>query len=183
MNSTKNLVIFSIGFIIGSLTTWKTIKDKYEKIAQDEIDSVKAVFSHNKEDKERNEVSTNQEGVVNETKPGIMEYAAMLQEKRYSNTDNGVVRPYVIHPNDFGENDEYSKVSLTYYADGVLVDEDDERIENIDNLVGIESLNHFGEYEDDSVYVRNDEMRCYYEILLDSDRYEDIARGKYIAEV
>lgn len=41
-------------------------------------------------------------------------------------------------------------------------------------LLGGDSLEHFGEYEDDSVYVRNDAKKCDYEILLDQRNYQEI---------
>lgn len=63
---------------------------------------------------------------------------------------------------------------MTYYADQVLVDENDEMIEDVEEMVGFESLNHFGEYEDDSVFVRNDAKKCDYEILLDQKLYSDV---------
>ena len=49
-----------------------------------------------------------------------------------------------------------------------------ESIEDVDDVVGEDSLNHFGEFEEDSVYVRNDERKCDYEILLDHRRYADV---------
>ena len=86
------------------------------------------------------------------------------------------MKPYVISPDEFGEmeDEDYDKVSFTYYADGVLADEYDEIVENIDEIIGEESLTHFGEYEDDSVFVRNDKLKCDYEILLDQRNYSDI---------
>ena len=85
-------------------------------------------------------------------------------------------KPYVISPEEFGEFEEYEKISLTYYADKVLADENDEEVDDVDEIVGEESLNHFGEYEDDSVFVRNDRLKCDYEILLDQRNYSDVAK-------
>ena len=80
----------------------------------------------------------------------------------------------VVSPDEFGEIDEYEKISLTYYIDGSLADDNDELIEDVDGTIGFESLNHFGEYEDDSVFVRNDRLKCDYEILLDQRNYSDV---------
>lgn len=85
--------------------------------------------------------------------------------------------PYVISPDEFGQDESYETISLTYYADGVLADDDDEMVEDVENLVGFDSLNHFGEYEDDSVFVRNDRLKCDYEILLDHRKYTDVKRS------
>ena len=84
---------------------------------------------------------------------------------------------YVIPPESFGEIG-YETESLTYYADKVLVDEIGNVIKDIDNTVGINSLETFGEYEDDSVFVRNDILKKDYEILLDYRTYTDAERSK-----
>lgn len=49
-------------------------------------------------------------------------------------------------------------------------------VEDVEDSVGFESLSHFGEYEDDSVYVKNDARKCYYEILLDERNYSDVIK-------
>ena len=50
MNSTlSKVLIFAAGAAIGSAVTWKLIKEKYERIAQEEIDSVKEVFKSQNE--------------------------------------------------------------------------------------------------------------------------------------
>ena len=88
------------------------------------------------------------------------------------------MQPHVITPEEFGELYDYEKVSLIYYADGVLTDEDDNIVDDVDGIVGIDSLNMFGQYEEDSVYVRNDERRCDYEILMDERKYHQVKRPK-----
>ena len=40
-----NVIMFAAGAAIGSAVTWKVVKDRYEKIVQEEIKSVKEVFS------------------------------------------------------------------------------------------------------------------------------------------
>ena len=88
------------------------------------------------------------------------------------------MKPYVISPEEFGEFEDYERISLSYYADQILADEDDEKVEDVDNVVGLESLIHFGEFEDDSVFVRNDRLKCDYEILLDQRTYSDVIKQR-----
>ena len=88
------------------------------------------------------------------------------------------IKPYVISPEEFGEFEDYERISLSYYADQILADEDDEKVEDVDNVVGLESLTHFGEFEDDSVFVRNDRLKCDYEILLDQRTYSDVMKQR-----
>ena len=82
-------------------------------------------------------------------------------------------RPYIIEPEELGETD-YEVETLTYYADHVLTIENDDVIQNVDEVVGRESLSLFGEYEDDTVYVRNDRLQTDFEILADTRNYCDI---------
>lgn len=80
----------------------------------------------------------------------------------------------IISPEEFGEMG-YQTINLTYFADGVLVDdrysvmEEDE----LEMAVGRDSLSHFGDYEEDSVHVRNEQREIDYEILLDPRTYEE----------
>lgn len=177
---------FFVGAMLGSAVTWYFAKKKYEKIAQEEIDSVKEVFAKKEV---RSQVKVGGEAVKRandggieeqlKNKPDITEYAALLY--RYGGgIDKGkeaVVKeryPYVIPPEEFGEFDDYERISLTYYADGVLADDDGEVVDNVEDVVG-DALDHFGEYEDDSVFVRCDERKCDYEILLDHRAFSDVA--------
>lgn len=195
-NKITSFMMFIFGAAVGSVVTWQYTKKKYEQIAQEEIDSVKETFSKLKEVKNKDNESdeNNNVGTIVERakdKPSIVEYAAKLRKQgyiNYSNTDSlfeeevdeNMIndRPYVISPDEFGEFDDYDTISLTYYADQVLVDEDDELVEDIEETVGFESLNAFGEYEDDSVFVRNDRLKCDYEILLDQRKYSDVIKRK-----
>lgn len=182
-------LIFAAGVVIGSVATWAVIKDKYAKIAQEEIDSVKEVFSRReKEESESRKTVESGQMIVKGFEAGTFNVAEAVK-KAYENraaayTSNevkkpekeeidDVERPYVIPPEEFGELD-YETVSLTYYEDGVLTDDMDNVIEDVDDIIGEESLEHFGEYEDDSVFVRNDARETDYEILADSRRFSDI---------
>ena len=79
----------------------------------------------------------------------------------------------VIAPEESWEQD-YPTITLTYYeGDGVLTDDHDKIITNADELVGPDFAQHFGEYEEDSVYVRNSKLKVHYEILRDYGAYVD----------
>lgn len=186
-NGIKYAFIFSLGAAVGAVVTWALVKTKYERIAQEEIDSVKEVFAERlvkateptepTEGKADSTESTDKEIERQEIKENIKVYSEILKSEGYTTEeqeDEDVCRPTVISPEEFGEMDGYDTVSLTYYADGVLTDDYDNVIEDVDSVVGRESLNHFGEYEDDSVFVRNVEEQTDYEILLDTRKYSDV---------
>lgn len=186
MSKFSNLVVFVVGAAVGSAVTWKLVKTKYEQIAQEEIDSVKEAFSKRFIPEDSNGVQENEGPQMT-----LDEYAEKLKEMKYANdlamaekekkgvtdADMNKNEPYVISPEEFGELDGYDAISLNYFADGVLTDDWDNEIEDVDDMVGLDSLNHFGEYEDDSVFVRNDRDKVDYEILLDSRNFSDLKKS------
>lgn len=186
MSKVTGLIIFVLGAATGSAVTWQFAKKKYERIAEEEINSVKEVFSKREQDMADVEITVEPKPSVEaslkkfEEKPDISTYAGILKNEAYvpEGTEMAENKPYVISPEEFGEFEDYERISLSYYADQILADEDDEKVEDVDNVVGLESLIHFGEFEDDSVFVRNDRLKCDYEILLDQRTYSDIIRQR-----
>lgn len=180
MNKAAGTFIFVIGAAVGSLVTWEVAKRKFKQLAREEIDSVKEVYSKRAEARHENE---DQKTPMPE-KPGVMEYYKQkVKEEGYTdysdaakNIDTKTADPRVISPEEFGEIDGYDTISLTYYTDGVLANEEDEPINNVEEIVGAASLDHFGEYEDDSVFVRNDKLKTDYEILSDMRKYSEVLK-------
>jgi hypothetical protein len=199
-----NVLVFAVGAAIGSAVTWKVVKTKYERIAQEEIDSVKEAFAdrfgERKETLEdlKNKVDTlidaeerheqakqidwaeledlnEEDDEDEETEENLLnDYARLLDvyNKKKGGGDDMKNEPYVISPYDFGELDGYSQIELTYYSDGTLEDDEYNILTDWENLIGKDSLTTFGEYEDDSVFVRNDDLRADFQILKDYRTYE-----------
>lgn len=188
---------FALGAAAGSLVTWKLVKSKYERIANEEIESVKEEFSKQLADKNRlaNDMHNNEfdEEIVDpefseEEKKDAEE---IVQKQDYSayckpKDESKLVKmdrpepPYIIAPEEFGELAGYNTMSLTFYADQIVADDENGILENVDDVIGFESLNHFGEYEDDSIHVRNNRYKCDYEVLLDSRTYAESLKDKPI---
>lgn len=173
----SKILTFTTGVAIGSIGTWYFLKTKYEQKVQEEIDSVKAVYSKRNDSKTKETHKKEHESSISEYNEVVknmnyVNYSDISKEEVKKETMNE--KPYVISPEDFGEIDEYDRISLTYYSDNILADDLDEIVENVDDVVGVESLTHFGEFEDDSVFVRNDKKKCDFEILLDERKYSDV---------
>ena len=177
----KNIIIFAAGLAIGSVVTLKLVESKYEKIAEDEINDIREYYKE-----KESGIVTEAEVVKVENKPNISEYAAKIEKNGYKNyseiSEKSVKKehkngePYIITPEEFGEIDEYETVILTYYADDYLADNMDELVENVDEIIGWENLNHIGEYEEDALHIRNEKLKCDYEILRDLDNYKDVVK-------
>lgn len=186
MNTLNKLFIFAAGAAIGSAITWKILKTKYEQLEEeldddweeedddddefyDDLDEEEDEYEPSEEEKEE------YENVVDST--GYRNYSVKSEAKKeVVEEDEDVIKPYVISPEEFDDNEDYGTVSLTYYADGVITDELGDIID--DDLLGdIDVSKHFGEYEDDSVFVRDDECKIEYEILADSRRFDEVFPG------
>lgn len=82
--------------------------------------------------------------------------------------DNAEEGPYVISVSDFDAESKYQKSSLKYYEDDkVLANENDYPLD-IDEIIGEDSLEHFGDMSGDPtiVYVRNEDLNSVYEVQL-----------------
>lgn len=200
MNRTSTkLFIFAAGVIFGTAATWFGAKRYWEQVANDEIESMKEWLARRVEEQDKVTEEKTPEPTANpvspSVKPDLMEYASKVKDLGYfdysrqnekpeepEKPDDEEVdildEPYVIKPEIFGEEDDYEEVSLTHYADGVLCDEQDNPIEDVDGLVGADYAEHFGEYEDDSVFIRNDRLQIDFEILADQRNYSDLDENK-----
>ena len=185
----SSILLFAAGAAIGSLVTWRYFKSKYE-IVEDKIEEE----TEEAEGEYKEENLEGLESKLNYKKPPLKEYVKMVEDNGYVPKthmeeveeeiangewgDKDVYEPYIIRPEEYGELHAYETLSLNYYADGVLTDELDNPIEDVESLVPADFADHFGEYEDDVVHVRNDNLECDYEILRDLRKFTDVV-GEY----
>lgn len=187
MNNTINKIfIFSAGVAIGVAASWKFFETKYKKIAQEEIDSVKEVFSVKKNESEQTNTKPMTRMSIKEAKEKeqeLDEYNDLMNDLGYTNKekgeDNVCKDPYIISPEEFGELADYDTESLTYFdSNNILTDDFENPIEDIGAMVVEDFAEHFGEYEDDSVFVRNEYRKTDYEILRDERNFKDVHNSK-----
>lgn len=178
----SKIMIFAAGAGIGSVVTWKLVKTKYEQLAQEEIESVREVYANRVEEQGDTEGEPDPQPEPEPDPTDKEIYKDLVDAAGYvTETDKeeegkpDMERPYVISPEEFGECD-YAMLTLHYYTDGVVANQSGKILANVDELIGEESLTHFGDYEDDpdTVYVRNDALQIDYEILMDYRPYSEI---------
>lgn len=187
MNKTA-IFAFIFGATVGAAITWRIAATKYERELQEELDRIYDNDSNDRESADDSEDSSKPIAKPINEKPSLEEYAKILKKTGYNNEpveeeggesdmNDG---PYVISPDEYGEND-YECESLTYYVDGILTDDWDNPIEDVEGLVGVESLEHFGDNDgdEDTVYVRNDRYKTDYEILRDNRNFSDVPKHNY----
>lgn len=173
----NNKLWFVFGFGVGICVGVGAVKNHFARIAQEEIDSVKKVYSKRAKKPETPEVTPE-----TEKNNMVAEYLHQLKTNGYADEEpyrniNEVYDPYVILPEQFGEREDegYTTVGLTYYADGTLTDDMNHPLseEEINDIIGNGNLERFGEHEEDSLHVRNDRLKCDYEILGDTRSFEE----------
>ena len=189
MNKLYVFLAFVAGGVCGVLGTKTYFEDLYRRQYEEDLESVKRVWTYKKPSSEE-ESNKNDEPSI-DTKPReneMYEYAKILQKKGYVNYGDAPVDvsemnapevytppenykdPYPISPDILGS-DGYDQITLFYTEDKVLLNEDDTKVTDIEDVIGLESLNHFGEYEEDVLYVRNERLRTDYEVLMDPRTY------------
>lgn len=170
----NKLAFFILGAIAGASITYLVTRPKYEVI-ESEAEVEEAVEDNIDEGHPL-------------TEEDIREATKVLQKcqyNTYSDTNKKETkkeedekmdedRPYVISPDEAG--DEYELISLNYYQDGVVTDGFGEVFtdEEVEQIIGKDSLKTFGQYEEDCVYVRNDGLATDYAVIADDRTWKEL---------
>ena len=186
----KGLLIFAAGLAVGAVAGAVIVKNKVLADAKAEVEEVREYYRSARGKVNRENIEETEEvkevekkeyelkdiQVKDEPKTGLTNYSQIT--KMYMSKDEFQSPmyddPFVIDPSEFGENPEYDTETLTYFADGVLVDDVDDVIEEPDIVVGLENLKIFEEFGATTVYVRNDIYKTDYEIIRDDWNYSDL---------
>lgn len=186
----SKIFIFIAGAGIGSAVTYKLLETKFEQKVKEEIELTKEYYL-NKGDSVEEDIPDPEEvpdEYYEEYKPTEeekKEYGDVVDKLSYTNYSkinkendikevDDVEMPYVIPPEEFGDFDDYEQEELTYYTDGVVADDFGNIVEDIEGTIGADFADHYGEYEEDSVYIRNDAKKCEYAVLRDYRRYSEV---------
>ena len=155
--SEGTIIGFVIGAAVGGVVTYFVTRNVFRKKANEEIEEVrKTYFEMN-----RKEVAKE----CKETETQIIT-ASTDEEDPNRLTKEKISKPYVIKFENYIEDDSYDKETLIYYeGNDTLTDQFDHVIDI--SIIGREALDHFGEEEEDTVYVRNYKLLTDYEVVLE----------------
>ena len=108
----------------------------------------------------------------------------ILRGEHYRMMSKGEKKPYIIAYEEYHEDfDHHEKDTLTYYAgDDTLADSMDEIVDDSDYKIGENGLDFFGwrSYDENVVYVRNENIGVDFEVLHDPGRYSHVVLGMEI---
>ena len=172
-NKALYFVTFAIGALAGSVATWQYAKKKYDKLIQEEIDSVKAAFTGLQQSEpelgDTCEKPTKEEVIADQK-----EFTTIAKQYDPSNNSKEVSHLTVISPEEFGGLSSYSIYSLTYFAGDKTLCDDSGEVLDIEETIGLDAIDCIGDYEDDAVHVRDTQARIDYEVLLDPRKYSEV---------
>lgn len=195
----QTILAFALGAVTGTIGTMLVLKKKYEEAVNEELEALKIhydrkvkeqvkaaaddikahIYDYAEFDNDTDNYNSDDESEVIEG-PGYKEYV-----KKYGgDPDNAVTfyeeencadaKPFLITPEEFGEKEGYSIEYMTYYNDGILTDNAEDVVEDIDGVVGYSNLDHFGDYEKDIIHVRNPRLKMDYEVSKDTMTYQEV---------
>lgn len=199
MNFIKNTIIFLVGGAAGALLTYRMLEKRYEEreaemIAELERETeriieelseareiLKSTVDTKYQDPEDESYEEEQKG--EEYKKVTRRYTPY---NTFSQSDVVIEEnikdvPYIITEDQY--NNEllyYDKIHLYYYEqDDALTDENEEIITNGYEIIGDDTLLHFGESSDDPdiVYARNESLSRDYEIIRLDKSYQETVLG------
>ena len=152
-------------------------EEQYEMVAEEQnekVDPLKVKPQTDREDYNSYYKMTQNYASQNQEKP---KRASSISDLNAFTYEKSVDRPYIIDPEDYGEEDDYDTMQLTYFmGDKTLVDESaDDTIDEPDLHIGLDNLAIFDEFQGaSSIYVRNDILKMDFEILKDDCAYSDL---------
>lgn len=193
-----NVLLFTTGAAVGSLVTWQIMKTKREQIIQEEIDSFKETYAlcmgsktvEDSHDDDELVESDDEEDPFDEDDSEMIDYTklasrygrtsgkeAETDEKGDGNNEDEapyINGPYIIEPGDFADgNYDHECHCISYYADGVLADDWGVKLD-IEETIGEDALDHFGDFAEDVIHVRNERLKADYEVAKDPRKYADV---------
>lgn len=178
----KQLIIFLAGIGVGATGCFLCVKKHYDKITDDEIKSVKEyykkefleafdnahVYSSSSEDSEDNKVTQQN---YKSKGSDLVNYSDFYKKEEETNEKNDKLLPYVIDEDEFLEENQYDKITISYFEDdSVFVNQEDDIISDGMEFVGEENISKF---KNDVLYVRNEKLGVDYEVILEKGGYED----------
>ena len=190
MNENLVKVLYFVGGLtIGAVGTFAALKKKYDIMYQESVESVKESLRDQNIASGSSEEINEQESSVNPMQVGTTpsellrtNYNQIVKDAGYNKQSEkeeikpkkDLDSPRVITSEEFEDNVEYNSYICHYFSDGVITDDNYDKLEDLETTVGTDFQNHFGSGDmPDVVYVRNDERGCDYEILQDERSYED----------
>lgn len=194
----KIIIAFILGAAAGVASSMFYFKTKYEQKADAEIQEIRDLYAKKTEPEEKKEdapVTSHQLTKADDlhvTARHVSEYTKYIPKTETDQSDqteepkDGIYvekvdfapmknpnppRPYLIDSSDYGQDDNFDPLCWDWYTDGVLANENDEIVDNIQEWIG-DGLKVFAESGDNLFWVRNEKYGVDIEVARSGVTYE-----------
>ena len=195
----KIIVAFILGAATGVASSMVYFKTKYEQKADAEIQEIRDLYAKKTEAEEKKEdtpVTSHQVSKADDlhaTARRVSEYTRYIPKTETDKTEeskDGIhvekvdfapmknpnpPKPYLIDSSDYGQDDNFDPLCWEWYTDGILANENDEIIDDIQEWIG-DGLKVFAETEDNLFWVRNEKYGVDIEVARSGITYEKAQR-------
>ena len=152
---------FAAGAVLGVIVAWRySVHLSKEETYDEEFDDTNADADDISEESAEEEKAEAQQIAIDE---------GYTTEETVSKDE-----PYVIPADEFGFFEDYEEITLTYYSDDILADDQDRIIEDKETIIGRDALSRLTNTDDETVYVRNEKLKVDYEICYDYKRFAEV---------
>ena len=159
---------FAAGAVLGVIVAWRySVHASEEETYDEEFDDTNADADDISEESAEEEKSEVQCIVIDEVQRIVIDEGYTAEEAETKD-------PYVISSDEFGFFDDYEEITLTYYADDILADDQDRIIEDKESIIGRDALSRLTNTDDETVYVRNEKLKVDYEICYDYKQFAEV---------
>ena len=183
----KDILVFALGVGVGIGASYKFISDKltakHEKDISKEKESIKKTYSeyygkNESEDKKKTEEAKEkkdkkaEDNVIKKYEELAAEYSEEVASTVTDSPEAMADDVYEITDDEYGEIG-YEELDLFYYRNGVLTDDNDEIMEDVEIATSIGSTDILDNRKSDGTYcyIRNDELQIDYCVeMVDEDK-------------
>lgn len=161
---------FTVGMVVGGFVGYYICIRKNHIVKTEKVETKKPVVD-SKIDKKDYAEKIFESSYKQEIKEGNEEW----DEAEKVNPVEPETVPYVISPEEFSnEHSDYAKLTMVYYEDNEVLLNEEEECVDIGSTIGYDFINHFGDFEKDAVFIRNEALGNDYEILMEHTSYEGV---------
>lgn len=151
---------FAAGAVLGIIVAWRYSIHSSEETYDEEFDDTNADADDISEESAEEEKAEAHQIAIGE---------GYTTEETVSKDE-----PYVISADEFGFFEDFEEITLTYYSDAILADDQDHIIEDKESIIGRDALSRLTNTDDETVYVRNEKLKVDYEICYDYKRFAEV---------
>lgn len=169
----NNLFSFVAGIAVGATAAWLVFRYKQTQKIEDEFEIIEAETDTPEETTDYRE-ETEETGMTYDDNDGLVRLRLLIADCDYDPLVDDGKDPFTIPPEEFGQLEDYRQISLMFYADEILADTDDAALTDEEVEIatgGYAWVDTLGEYDDSTVYIRNDRLKCDLEIDFSARKY------------